>query len=42
VYGRLKVARVVDIDNLQKFTEQFLPLFTAAKTMGISAMALRS
>lgn len=34
---RRRAARVVDIDDLQKFTEQFLPLFTVAKTMGISA-----
>ncbi|MFM0732841.1 hypothetical protein PQQ52_20405 [Paraburkholderia sediminicola] len=34
---RRRAARVVDIDDLQKFTEQFLPLFALAKTMGISA-----
>lgn len=34
---RRRAARVVDVDDLQKFTEQFLPLFTVAKTMGISA-----
>lgn len=32
-----RTARVVDVDDLQKFTEQFLPLFTVAKAMGISA-----
>ena len=32
-----RAARVVDVDDLMKFTEQFLPLFTAAKAMGISA-----
>ncbi|MGB8421608.1 hypothetical protein [Paraburkholderia sp.] len=30
-------ARVVDIDDLEKFTEQFMPLFAVAKTIGISA-----
>lgn len=34
---RRRVARVVDVDDLQKFTDQFLPLFTLAKAMGISA-----
>ncbi|KVO85084.1 hypothetical protein WJ80_13460 [Burkholderia ubonensis] len=37
--GRLqyRAARVIDVDDLQNFTQQFLPLFTLAKTMGISA-----
>ncbi|WP_031358500.1 hypothetical protein [Caballeronia sordidicola] len=30
-----RAARVVDVDDLQKFTEQFLPLFTG-ETIGIS------
>jgi hypothetical protein len=30
-------ARVVDIDDLQKFTEQFMPLFSVAKGLGLSA-----
>jgi hypothetical protein len=34
---RRRAARVVDVEDLQKFTEQFLPLFTVAKTIGISA-----
>jgi hypothetical protein len=32
-----RAARVVDIDELQTFTAQFLPLVTVAKAMGISA-----
>ncbi|RQR60745.1 hypothetical protein DIE18_13610 [Burkholderia sp. Bp9125] len=37
--GRLRhrAARVIDVDDLQNFTQQFLPLFTLAKTIGISA-----
>ncbi|NYH17844.1 hypothetical protein [Paraburkholderia bryophila] len=34
---RRRPARVVDVGDLQKFTEEFLPLITVAKTMGISA-----
>ncbi|PRX34386.1 hypothetical protein B0G75_102418 [Paraburkholderia sp. BL18I3N2] len=34
---RRRAARVVDVDDLQMFTEQFLPLSTVAKTIGISA-----
>ncbi|MGN8134604.1 hypothetical protein ACTJLC_07740 [Paraburkholderia sp. 22099] len=34
---RRRAARVVNIDDLQKFTEHFLPLATAAKSMGLSA-----
>lgn len=34
---RRRATRVVDVDDLQEFTEQFLPLFTVAKAMGISA-----
>lgn len=32
-----RAARVIDVDDLLMFTEQFLPLFTVAKAMGISA-----
>ncbi|HEF4840745.1 TPA: hypothetical protein SAO52_005555 [Burkholderia vietnamiensis] len=32
-----RAARVIDVNDLRKFTEQFLPLFTVAKAMGISA-----
>jgi hypothetical protein len=31
-----RVTRVVDVDDLRKFTEQFLPLLALAKTLGIS------
>lgn len=34
---RRRATRVVDVDDLQEFTEQFLPLFTVAKAMGIPA-----
>jgi hypothetical protein len=34
---RRRVAQVVDVDDLEKFSEQFLPLITVAKAMGISA-----
>ncbi|MGF6965750.1 hypothetical protein OKW43_002778 [Paraburkholderia sp. WC7.3g] len=34
---RRRAARVVDVDDLQKFTEQFLPLFSVAKAIGLSA-----
>ncbi len=34
---RRRTTRVVDVNDLQEFTEQFLPLFTVAKAMGISA-----
>ncbi|WP_144156030.1 hypothetical protein [Paraburkholderia sp. BCC1885] len=34
---RRRATRVVDVDDLQEFTEQFVPLFTVAKAMGISA-----
>ena len=34
---RRRAARVVDVDDLQKFSDQFVPLITVAKTMGISA-----
>ncbi|CAM2341006.1 hypothetical protein BVIET440_20019 [Burkholderia vietnamiensis] len=32
-----RAARVVDVDDLRTFAEQFLPLFTVAKATGISA-----
>ncbi|WP_156954265.1 hypothetical protein [Paraburkholderia acidipaludis] len=32
-----RAARVIDVDDLLTFTEQFLPLFKVAKAMGISA-----
>jgi hypothetical protein len=34
---RRRAARVVDVDDLHKFTEQFLPLFSVAKAIGLSA-----
>ncbi|MFM0658601.1 TniQ family protein [Paraburkholderia sediminicola] len=34
---RRRAARVVDVDDLQKFTAQFLPLFSVAKALGLSA-----
>ncbi len=34
---RRRAARVVDADELKKFSQQYLPLFTVARAMGISA-----
>ncbi|GAB2871644.1 hypothetical protein GCM10027093_04100 [Paraburkholderia jirisanensis] len=34
---RRRAARVIDVDDLQEFTDQFVPLFAMAKVMGISA-----
>ena len=34
---RRRTARVVEVDDLRKFDEQFMPLVTVAKAMGISA-----
>jgi hypothetical protein len=34
---RRRAARVVDVYDLQKFTEQFLPLISVAKALGLSA-----